>query len=131
MIGEAKESAPLVNGKKNGRFVKGNPGGPGNPNFKKVQKLRAALVKAVSAESIARIAKKLITLAESGDVAATKELFDRVLGKSTQPIELNGEVAVTDASAPIRQVMSDPQAFDAAVKLADRLKEIESSESVN
>jgi len=64
-----------------GRFVKGCRGGPGNPLGGKTAKLRAALVRAVKPGDIRGIARVLIEQATAGDVRATAELFNRVLGK--------------------------------------------------
>jgi hypothetical protein len=75
----------------NGTFVKGHQSpGPGNPINAKVQKLRQALIESVGTEDMQEIIKALITNAKAGDVQATKELFDRVLGKPMQAIEMSG-----------------------------------------
>lgn len=39
---------------------------------------------------LANIARKLVDLAEAGDVQAIKEVADRVDGKATQPLEHGG-----------------------------------------
>ncbi len=65
----------------NGRFLKGNPGGPGNPFIKRVSTLRAALFAEVTKEDMQLVIRRLVTMAKAGDVAATKVLLDRVLGK--------------------------------------------------
>jgi len=67
-----------------GRFVRGNAGGPGNPLAGKLSKLRAALVAAISEDDVREIAETLIGLAKGGDMAATRELFLRTLGR---PVE--------------------------------------------
>lgn len=67
-----------------GRFAKGNPGGPGNPLAGRLSKLRAALVEAVTEDDIKQIAETLVGLAKDGDMAATKELLLRTLGR---PVE--------------------------------------------
>lgn len=64
-----------------GRFSAGNPGGPGNPLGSKIARLRSALVSAVTEEDIEAIAKTLITQAIAGDMAAVRELFNRLLGR--------------------------------------------------
>lgn len=64
-----------------GKFVKGNPGGPGNPLAARVSKLRFALVNAVTVEDIEEVVSALVRQAKDGDVAATKELLSRVLGR--------------------------------------------------
>lgn len=65
----------------NGRFTKGNPGGPGNPLGGKVARLRSALVAAVTEEDIQAIAARLVASAREGDLAATRELLLRTLGR--------------------------------------------------
>ena len=75
---------------KNGYFAKGNKiavGNKGNVN-EKARDLKKALVKAVSEKDITAIGKKLIQKAKAGDVAATKELFDRLWGKALQEVDL-------------------------------------------
>lgn len=64
-----------------GRFVEGCKGGPGNPFAARVGELRAALFAETTVNDMRAVVRKLISLAKGGDVAATKVLFDRVLGK--------------------------------------------------
>jgi len=79
--------APSPNGRNGaGRFAKGNPGGPGNPHAASVARLRAALVEAVTPDDVAAIARALVTQAKGGDVAAVRELLNRLLGP---PVELD------------------------------------------
>jgi hypothetical protein len=68
-----------------GRFTKGNAGGPGNPLGGKVARLRSALVEAVTEEDIQAIAARLVTGAREGDLAATRELLLRTLGRPLEP----------------------------------------------
>lgn len=73
------------NGRGNrGRFALGNKGGPGNPYASAVGKLRAALLRAVSEKDLAAVARALVDKAKAGDLAAIRELLDRILGR---PIE--------------------------------------------
>jgi len=67
-----------------GRFAKGNAGGPGNPYAKRVGQLRSMLLDAVTDEDWLAAIHKLIDDAKSGDKAARRELFERMLGK---PVE--------------------------------------------
>ena len=67
-----------------GRFAAGNGGGPGNPYATAVGRLRTALLVAVTEKDLTAVARALIEKAKGGDVAAIRELFDRVLGR---PIE--------------------------------------------
>ena len=67
-----------------GRFAPGNAGGPGNPFARRVGELRSALIEAVTPADMAEMVAALIAGAESGNVAAIREVFDRTLGKPTQ-----------------------------------------------
>src|SRR6266498_2053101 len=73
--------APAEGRAANGRFTIGNKGGPGNPFAREVAGLRQALLKRINAESIDRIAAKLISLAEEGNLQAIKMVFDYAIGK--------------------------------------------------
>ncbi len=73
-----------------GRFGGGNTFGQGNPHHKRVADLRSALLEAISPEDLRAILKKLIEQAKAGDVAAAKEVLDRIFGRATQPIEVGG-----------------------------------------
>src|SRR5262245_50376223 len=64
-----------------GQFLAGNPGGPGNPYARQVAGLRKALLKCISAEQFERVAQKLASLAEEGDLQAIKLLFSYMMGK--------------------------------------------------
>lgn len=72
-------------------FKKGNPGGPGNPYVQKQALLRKALIEAVGTDDMQDIIKSLIANAKAGDVMSAKEVFDRVIGKATQPLEITGK----------------------------------------
>lgn len=75
-----------------GKFAKGNRLGKGNPHAAKVAKLRTALIKAVDADDLTAIIKKLVERAKAGDVIAAREILDRCLGKANQPLELTTDV---------------------------------------
>jgi hypothetical protein len=75
----------------NGRFVKGHKGMTGpQPTAIKSKQLREALLAAVTAADIQEIVKKLVAKAKAGDVQATKEIFDRCLGKPQQSHNVEG-----------------------------------------
>jgi hypothetical protein len=75
-------TSPTGNGRTAlGRFAKGNAGGPGNPHAKRVTALREALLAAVTDADIKAVARALVARAKAGEVAAARELLDRVLGK--------------------------------------------------
>jgi hypothetical protein len=69
-----------------GRFAPGNRCARGNPHAKKVARLRAALLAAVSPRDLREVVAALLQQAKGGDVAATKELLQRLLGP---PVELD------------------------------------------
>ena len=86
---------PSPNGRTaRGRFAKGNPGGPGNPYAKRVADLRAALLESVTEADIRAVARALVKRAKAGEVAAIRELLDRLVGKAgdTPPEDAGGIV---------------------------------------
>jgi len=92
-MADSKKTKPLPKGSKgrdeSGRFKKGEyEGGPGNPYAKQAAELKAALYKAVTPKDIEEIAEKLLAKAKRADIPAIKELFDRLWGKSAQPVNL-------------------------------------------
>jgi hypothetical protein len=108
---------PTNNGRDaRGRFAAGNAGGPGNPFARQVAKLRAALVQRVTEADIQHIAERLIVMAKSGDMAATKLLFLYVLGKPAEavnPDTLDVE-EWQQCYQPLGQIMKEmPAAMDA------------------
>ena len=77
------------NGKRkaNGRFAKGNPGGPGNPYARRVAQLRAVIADAVTDEDLLAIVGALVERAKKGDVAAARELFNRLVGRPPEAVD--------------------------------------------
>ena len=71
-----------------GRFVAGNSGGPGNPLASKVHRLRSLIHQCVTEEDFRQVIAKLLELAKDGDLAAIRELLDRMMGKPKSTIEL-------------------------------------------
>ncbi len=69
-----------------GQFAPGNKGGPGNPHAKRVARLRGLLLNAVSDEDLKAVVNKLVEQAKAGDMAAIRELLQRLLGP---PVELD------------------------------------------
>lgn len=70
-----------------GRFAPGNPGGPGaiaHERTKRTRALRQALCDAVTHEDMAAVARALVERAKAGDVAAARELLDRIIGRPLQ-----------------------------------------------
>jgi hypothetical protein len=67
---------------RNGRFSAGNSGGPGNPHARKVAALRTALMNTVSEDDLQAIVAAMVEAAKGGDIAAAREVLDRVIGKA-------------------------------------------------
>ncbi len=65
-----------------GTFAKGNRLGVGNPLAGRAAKLRARLLRQVRRKDIDDIGAQLVSMAKGGDLAAIKELLDRLIGKS-------------------------------------------------
>ena len=72
----------------NGQFAAGNSIGKGNPHHKSVAKLRSALLESVTADDMKAVVGKLVTMAKDGDLAAIRELFDRLLGKPMAAVQV-------------------------------------------
>lgn len=74
----------------------------GNPYAGDREKWRAHLHKATSPEQFNRIVRRTLALAEEGEEWAVREIFDRLMGKASQPIEIEARINVAqvwDASA--------------------------------
>jgi hypothetical protein len=77
-----------VNGRTHdGRFSKGNTFAAGNPILRKIRALRAQLVQSIDREAMQRIIRKLIEMAEQGDLEAIKVLFNYSIGRPSQTFE--------------------------------------------
>lgn len=63
-----------------GRFTPGNKAARGNPYARRVAQLRSALLRAVSADDVQAVARKLVEQAKAGDVQAARVLLDRLFG---------------------------------------------------
>ena len=70
-----------------GRFSAGNRGGPGSGRGRRIREYREAIRAAASAEDVAAVVAKLVELARAGDVAASREVLDRVLGRPGQAVD--------------------------------------------
>ena len=71
-----------------GRFSAGNTHAKGNPHARQVNRLRTVLLESVTDADLKSVVSKLVTMAKGGDLAAIKELFDRVLGKPPAAVEV-------------------------------------------
>lgn len=72
---------------KDGRFLKGNPGGPGNPEAARVARLRAAVLEAATPAQMKRLMQSLLQKAINGDVAAARLVLERCIG-TPLPIDI-------------------------------------------
>jgi hypothetical protein len=63
-----------------GKFAKGNAGGPGNPFGRRVAELRGLLLDAVTGDDLRAIVGMLVEQAKAGDMAAIREVFNRLIG---------------------------------------------------
>ena len=79
-----------------GRFVTGNPGGPGNPLGAEAARFRSQLWEAGTEERRSKLADNLWTWAIEGQSWAVKELFDRLLGKPKESVELTGTFTLAE-----------------------------------
>jgi hypothetical protein len=92
-----------------GRFAVGNSGGPGaiaHERTKRARALRQALHDAVTPEDMAAVARALIDKAKAGDVAAARELLDRIIGRPL-PAPPQGDDDGEDKSVVIRLEFDD------------------------
>ncbi len=75
-----------------GRFTAGNRFSKGNPHSKAVNHFRSLILDAVSDADMNAVVLKLVKLAKAGEPWAVKEFFDRVVGKASQPLEVDADV---------------------------------------
>jgi hypothetical protein len=73
-----------------GRFATGNGFGRGNPHLRRVHALRARLLEVVDEDAVGRLGRKLLELAEGGDLEAAKVLLAYALGKPPASVALTG-----------------------------------------
>ncbi len=95
-MGSNGKSDPSVKGRgSSGRFVKGSAGGPGNPHSKAVNTFRSAILEATTREDMLEIWAVLIENAKSGDLRSIREVFDRIIGKPKESVEIVGDMRET------------------------------------
>jgi hypothetical protein len=92
---EEQSKEPSSNGgngrdPRSGRFVKGNSGGPGNPKAHDSLRLRQVFRSACSDADLRAICRKLVIMARKGNLLATREILERVMGKSEPVSEQTG-----------------------------------------
>jgi hypothetical protein len=83
----AGPTAPAEGRNANGRFAKGWKGGPGNPFAREVARLRAALVRAIDADKMTRLAHRLYEQALEGNVQAAELLLRYCIGRATPAVD--------------------------------------------
>ena len=76
---------------KNGQFAKGNGGGPGRPPKAREERYKEILKGAVTYSQWRKIIKKLADKAERGDIQAAKLLFEYLVGKPTQELQIDSD----------------------------------------
>ena len=85
MIDPPSPTAP--NGRSaNGRFGHGNTCARGNPHARRVARLRAELLRTVGPQDLREVIETLLSRAKAGEIAAAKEVLQRLLGP---PVELD------------------------------------------
>ena len=87
--GEPKTAVGNGNHEANGRFARGNRAATGNPRNAKAQRLRSVLIERLTVAKMRSVSDALVRAAESGDLAAIRELLNRVCGRpaETETIE--------------------------------------------
>ncbi len=91
-----------------GRFTPNNTFGKGNPHAKRVQEVRSALMSAVTDEDVKAIVAKMVERAKNGDVAAAKEVLDRLVGRPASPVVIGEpeDAGAYDASHPSASIQA-------------------------
>jgi hypothetical protein len=92
-----------------GQFTSETAPRQGSPLVGLRQKFAAAFLGAMKPADLAKLARIAQKLAESGDVAALRELLDRCLGKAVQPVEVEAGESLADVLARL-QAYKDAQA---------------------
>lgn len=64
-----------------GRFTVGNRGGRGNPHARRVAEFRSAMLEAITPADVAAVVRALVVAATAGNVAAAREILERVCGR--------------------------------------------------
>lgn len=79
---EDKDLRPSTSDRtENGRFAKGNKAAVGNPHASRVAKLRTAYLEECTEEKMRALVRSMLALAADGDVAAAREVCNRVFGQ--------------------------------------------------
>jgi hypothetical protein len=120
----------------NGKFAVGNKAGKGNPLMRRMQNLRCALLRHVKKEDLLEVVDALLEKAKGGDLAAIRELLNRLIGRPALPVELSGQdgaplkgPSLVDVQLVIIQALSSHPAARAAV--ADALHRLHHASNGN
>jgi hypothetical protein len=99
-------TAPSTHGgdgrRPDGKFAQGNRLGRGNPLAGRAARIRAVLLRELTPTAARKIARELIRKAESGDLAAAREILDRTIGKASET-ELRERIDALEALIGERQ----------------------------
>lgn len=100
---------------KGGRFKKGCKGGPGRPKKSAEDKYLDEFRKGVSLAAFRRVTKKVVEMAETGDLKAARLLFEYGIGKPQEyvatPLEEEQRVGPTSLTYVV-----DPKCLEAIQK---------------
>ena len=92
MSEENKNPIEIGGGRDNkGKFAKGNSLSRGKHNvqfIEKARELKKALINAISDKDITAIVEQLAKEAKNGNIAAAREIFDRIWGKAPQEVDI-------------------------------------------
>ena len=95
-----------------GWFLEGTAPGPGRPELTEEQRLMKREVKELAKEAVENLAEALpeitpvhIEKALKGDMTAIKEVYDRTMGKSIQPIA--ADIRVLDLTDVVANELSE------------------------
>lgn len=103
-------------------FQKGHKFG-GNPFAGAREKWRARVNKAVTERQFDNILKGVLILAEQGEEWAVKEIFDRLMGKATQSLELEQRVSIEALwSSNVDEVIDLARKANMLDRLPERLR---------
>jgi hypothetical protein len=101
-------------------FKLGNRFGKGNPAGGVVERFRHVILNATRDEDVIAAWKAVLDKAKGGDVRAAKLVFDRLLGKSPQPIMPMGSDAGVTNNNLIQVLMGDAESLRMMKALAER-----------
>ena len=92
----------------NGQFAPGNACGRGNPQARRVARLRSELLRAVTPQDLREVVAALLAKAKAGEIAAVKELLQRLLGPPVE-LDLLQRIEALEASLAEVQAKEEPQ----------------------